>query len=335
MVSSQSSDRLIYWTIGYWYLCRKYGDENVIEPRGQELIDRYKKNYNIPDETEITENMILRHWELEKSLANELLNSIPENRSEVFERCYEKLYKELWWLNKFIGKSNKLIPSKYYRNWIELIGKPPKNIYEIGSGKADLITYLASCGFKCKGTEITSERGKKFAPESLNLSWGNSDGIHLEKFEVPGSYDVVISDNVIEHIHPDDIYEHFKNVYSILSIGGRYIFVTPHVHMGPSDVSSVFKCNKPIGMHLKEYTYRELKDSLEKAGFENVYAVFNIPTKITQLYGIYIKPKGSSTYLAYSCAIEKLISLLPYQSLKRKANFFFFIPNIFIIAKKK
>lgn len=35
------------------------------EPRGQELIERYKKNYNIPDSFEITELMVLKYWELE------------------------------------------------------------------------------------------------------------------------------------------------------------------------------------------------------------------------------------------------------------------------------
>lgn len=311
------------------------GDENVIEPRGWELIERYKKNYNIPTEAEITEEMILKHWEIEKSLTIELLESNPENRLEIVEKCYDKLYRELWWLNKFIGTDNKMLPSQLYKNWIELIGPPPKKIYEIGSGKAGLITFLASCGFECKATEITCERGKKYATESLNLSWGNSDGINLDRFEPPDSYDVVISDNVIEHFHPDDLCEHFKNVFSILSKEGRYIFVTPHKHMGPTDVSIVFKRDKPIGMHLKEYTYSELKEKLEEAGFIDIYAVFNIPAKITQLYGIYIKPRESSIYLVYSCAIEKLISLLPYQSFRRKAMIFFFVPNIFIIAKKK
>lgn len=304
------------------------------EPRGKELIDRYKKNYNISHDVEITEEMILNHWELEKSLTSELSKSNPENRWEVFEKCYNTLYRELWWLNMSINTSNKMLPSQRYKLWVELIGKPPKKIYEVGSGKAELISYLASCGFECKATEITKERGKKYALEYSNLSWGISDGIRLDRFESPGSYDVVISDNVIEHLHPDDIAEHFKNVNSILSSGGRYFIITPHKHMGPADISKIFNYDTPIGMHLKEYTYQEIKNSLEKAGFNDIYAVFHIPIKITQLCGIYIKPKIASTYLNYSCAVEKLISLLPYQSLRRKAMIFFFIPDIFIVAKK-
>ena len=192
-------------------------DKTMREPRGQELIDRYKKNYNIPTDAEITEEMFLAHWELEKRLTKELLQSNPENRWEVFERCYSTLYSELWWLNQFGGANRTLLPSQLYKNWLYLIGPPPKKNYEVGSGKGDLIAYLASCGFECRATEITRERGKKYISEHPYLSWAISDGVHLERFEAPTSYDVVISDQVIEHLHPDDLYEHFKGVLSILS----------------------------------------------------------------------------------------------------------------------
>ncbi len=36
--------------------------ELVMEPRGIELITRYKRNYGIPAEVEITEDMVLSHW---------------------------------------------------------------------------------------------------------------------------------------------------------------------------------------------------------------------------------------------------------------------------------
>lgn len=309
------------------------------EPRGQELIDRYKKNYDMPSDAEITEEMILRHWELEKRLTKELLTSTPQNRWEIFERCYSTLYSEIWWLNEFAGACA-LPPPQRYRNWVELIGDPPKKIYEIGSGKGELITLLASCGFECRATEITRERGKEYTSEYPNLSWGISDGIHLDRFEPPNSYDVVVSNHVIEHLHPDDLHEHFKGVYSILKSKGKYIFSTPHNYIGPSDISRVFKCDKPRGMHLKEYTYHELKESLERAGFKDIYARFKAPMRvlITRLTGIYIKLKPSRIYLTYLCALEKLISLLPSQRFRRKTvrllKFILFSSSIVIIAKK-
>lgn len=315
------------------------------EPRGQELTDRYKKNYSIPIDAEVTEEMILAHWGLEKRLAQELLESNPEDRWEIFERCYSTLYGELEWLNCLIGTDITLPISQRYRDIARLIGQPPKRIYEVGSGKGEMIAYLANCGFECKATEVTRERGQKFVSHQQNLSWGISDGVHLDKFEPQNSYDVVLSNQLIEHLHPDDVLEHFKGVLSILSKGGRYIFVTPHKYVGPSDISRVFNCDKPMGMHLKEYTYAELKELLTRAGFKNILAALRIPPKIidftgrvvkprtiSHLLGWVVEPRSSRTYLAFLLVVEKLISLLSHHGFRRKVARPF--SGMFIIAQK-
>lgn len=76
-----------------------------------------------------------------------------------------------------------------------------------------------------------------------------------------------------------------------------------------------------MGMHLKEYTYQELKELLEQAGFKDICAVLRIPPKIVRLSRVYIRPRASRFYLSYLCAVEKLISLLPLQSLRRKVAY--------------
>lgn len=231
----------------------------MVEPRGQELINRYKASYGIATDAVVTEEMILAHWELEKELRKVLLESAPDDRWEVFERSYSKLYSELDWLNR-LGSDHNAQDSlaAIYGHWSHLIGSPPMKIYEVGSGKGELIEYLANCGFECKATEITKERGDKWVSPHPNLTWGISDGIHLDQFEPTNFYDVVISNQVIEHTHPDDLFDHFKGVFAILSNKGRYIFSTPHASVGPSDISRVFRHDRPMGMHLKEYTYREV-----------------------------------------------------------------------------
>lgn len=141
----------------------------------------------------------------------------------MFERCYTRLYSGIKWL-KLPSDSNNRLPSfELYKNWLYLIGSPSKKIYEIGSGQGELISFLARCGFNCKATEITRERGQKCVSGHPNLSWGVSDGVHLERFESQNSYDAVISNQVIEHLHPDGLLDHFKGVLSILSAGGGYV----------------------------------------------------------------------------------------------------------------
>lgn len=245
----------------------------MTEPRGQELINRYRWNYGIPKDAKLTEEMILAHWALEKRLTRELLESTPEHRWETFERCYTTLYGELDWLNRLTGGTDTAPAEVRYRHWAELIGSLPKQVYEVGSGKAAMIGYLAALGHQCTATEITRERGAKHAVEHPNLRWTQTDGVHLGNFEPIARYDFVLSDNVIEHMHPDDLLPHLKGAWEILKPGGMYLLAVPHPWFGPWDVSKVFKYEVASGMHLKEYTHRELRDAVLRAGFHAVAAV--------------------------------------------------------------
>lgn len=312
-----------------------------MEPKGQELIERYRENYKIAKDALLTEEMILQHWELEKKLTQEILQSTLEARWETFERCYTTLYSELEWLNRLTnsGKKEENLARKYAQ-WIQLIGTLPKKIYEVGSGKGELIYYLASQGYECRATEVSRERGKKWTDDLPNLSWGISDGVHLERFEPENHYDIVISDQVVEHLHPDDLVDHFRGVLNILVPGGRYIFCTPHIHKGPSDISWVFNCQKPMGMHLKEYTYRELTQKLKQAGFQHIYTKMPNIRKLQRILGKHYQSSSVNTiYLNCLYSLESLIKTLPTQEQRRNAfqkvsQSLRFSTNILLIAEK-
>lgn len=310
----------------------------MTEPRGSELIRRYKENYAIPGEAPVTEEMILAHWELEKSLTEELLASSSESRWEVFDRCYTELYSRLDWLNRLVQADRSTTGQFRRQIWRSIIGDPPKRVYEIGSGKAELITYLAKSGFICKAAEITRERGPVHSGGMPNLIWGISDGVHLDRFEPPDAFDLIISDQVIEHLHPDDVHDHFRSAWTILAQEGRYIFSTPHQCAGPADISAVFRHNQPRGMHLHEYTYGELNKICIKAGFAEISAVWTAPLRPSNGLVLKIKPWSSRIYLYYLCALEKLLLLLPRSALRRKITklmrLLLFAPNIFMIARK-
>lgn len=286
---------------------------------GTELVARYKTVFGIPAEAPITEEMVRRHWDLERALTRELLDSTPESRWETFERCYSQLYGELDWLNAFQGADSTLLPDYLYGDWAALLGDPPLEVYEIGSGKGNLALYLAEKGFQVKGSEVTRQRGQRWIDEHPNLSWGVCDGVHFEEFEPLDRYDAVISDQVIEHLHPDDLEAHFRSVLKILRPGGRYLMSTPHTAYGPMDVSRVFLLDEPHGMHLKEYTHAEILRALRRAGFSRVVAPLRLPRKVRRLFGGAPAPRGSALYLGYLLVVEILISALPTQRLRRTA----------------
>ncbi|ORW02958.1 class I SAM-dependent methyltransferase [Mycobacterium kyorinense] len=285
-----------------------------MEPRGQALIARYKAVYSIPDEAAITEQMILAHWDLERQLTQDLLSSTAQDRWETFDRSYTRLYSELEWLNRFAGESATSAASNHaqHRKWHAAIGAPPLAVYEIGSGKGELVTYLARHGFSCRATEITRERGEKHSDaDTPNLSWGVSDGVHIDDFEAAAGYDVAISDQVLEHLHPEDLEAHLRGALRILKPGGRYIFRTPHRFSGPHDVSQVFNCDKPLGMHLKEYTHREILTALRSAGFTRAYYPF-IPTRHTR-----VNKRVGQAYLQILLVVEHVLSWIPDHRIRR------------------
>ncbi len=266
-----------------------------------ELTARYRLAYAIPDSVTITIDQVRQHWDLERELTERLLNSTPENRWATFEDAYTTLYSELSWLRASNDKPNSELR---YREYAHLIGPGPFEIYEIGSGSGALLRHLSALGHRCKGTEITRERGAGVE----GITWGNSDGVHLDEFEPPASYDVVISSQVIEHLHPDDLVVHLRAARAILRPGGRYLFDTPNRLFGPFDVSDVFGYETAAGMHLKEYTYSDIRRAAATAGYAEMKAILRLPLGLQARLPWTINPHSSGLYWRYLEFVERLLA---------------------------
>ena len=102
-------------------------------PLGDTLIRRYRANYHIPPEVELTESMALYHWHLERQLTRRLWSSTRENRSEVFAQAYFELYDRLSWLNhadeKATGSSLDLVAADV----LALLDIFPSSLANIGA----------------------------------------------------------------------------------------------------------------------------------------------------------------------------------------------------------
>jgi 2-polyprenyl-3-methyl-5-hydroxy-6-metoxy-1,4-benzoquinol methylase len=286
------------------------------DPQRAELVARYRRHYSIPDDAVVTEEMVLSHWELEKSLTRKLLSSDPEERWRVFDECYSSLYGNLPWLNALVGQNRDEPSHRSHLDWLHELEPPPKKIYEIGAGRGELVRYLAEQGFICRAAEITSERGERVAGGGHDrLSWGISDGVHLAQFEPSGAYDAVLSDQLLEHLHPDDLIDHLQGSFELLRAGGSYVFRTPHRFTGPHDISRVFGQSRACGMHLKEYTFRELIDELKAIGFTRIRYVMPPRSRlILRWVGIRNKvqlERIARMYLVSLLVAERLLSIVP------------------------
>ncbi len=102
-----------------------------------------------------------------------------------------------------------------------------------------------------------------------------SDGLELRVFDGfdlgvdAGSIDVIYSNDVVEHLHEEDMLEQTSSIRRALTSGGVYVCVTPNRLSGPHDVSKHFS-DKAEGFHLREYTVTELASVFRAVGFRRV-----------------------------------------------------------------
>jgi ubiquinone/menaquinone biosynthesis C-methylase UbiE len=80
------------------------------------------------------------------------------------------------------------------------------------------------------------------------------------------SVSFIYSNQVMEHLHPEDAIAQLRELYRVLKPGGRYLLRTPNRVTGPHDVSKYFD-DVARGTHMKEYTYASLSEVLRDAGF--------------------------------------------------------------------
>lgn len=177
---------------------------------------------------------------------------------------------------------------------------------EIGAGDGAVARSIAPLVRSALALDVTNA----LAPEITvagDFEFRVFDGFDLG---VPdGSLDLVYSNDVVEHLHVDDMLEQTAAVRRALSPGGAYVCVTPNRLAGPHDVSRDFG-EVPDGFHLREYTVTELAAALRTAGFRKVRIVLTIS-------GRRLGPVMPAAVVA---PLEALLSPLPARPRRRLAR---------------
>lgn len=296
----------------------------VIPEDYSNILARYRTTYGLA-EGSVSYADIFDHLELELRLTAELLASTPSTRTQTFERCYNELYEKLPWLAGVGAEPDS-------DRWLALLGKRPQHVYEVGSGSGKLARALVAAGFDVDATDISSHRGGD-RQDTDGLKWSATDGVHLADFTAGAPYDAVISDQVVEHLHPDDVLTHFEHAARILRADGRYIVRIPDALTGPHDVSRIFGYDQPIGMHLHEYTNSETVGIAESAGFVNARGVAPLPGPMVSRFGPVLVGRSVLTYYNF------LENLLGRVSLAKRRKVMRYVPKaleprVFLLLSK-
>jgi ubiquinone/menaquinone biosynthesis C-methylase UbiE len=264
----------------------------------------------------------------ELKLTNELKNILNKNSdSQTFSRAYDK-YHEFILKNGLPSEKRKengyLYAPPDYKNLVEKIiiklTPPGKTVLEIGVGDGRLSYKLAE-EKKCRVTgidisDIVINLAKKRLKETEALKYIKADARHLPFKDK--AFDISISKDLIEHLPPKDHLRHLREAKRTLKDKGSYIIFTP----------PKLKLERYKGLHLKEYSLKELSDTAKIAGFSDI-GIYWVQLIIFGYLNQIRKPVIKMLNL-YEFFLEKtkIYKLIP-EFLNK-----IFIPRFVIIAKK-
>jgi SAM-dependent methyltransferase len=265
------------------------------------------------------------HYELEKKLAAKLRSANKKQRSYLYTRLYNQLFRKLPFHPQLANKQNPQLRLKEISNHLNLIDSylsPNCKFVEVGAGDCLFSFAVAKKVNEVYAIDVSDElvKGSKLPKNFLFIkSDGTNIPIHQE------TIDIIFTNQLMEHLHPEDALIQLKNILTALKKGGVYVCMTPNSLTGPHDVSKYFD-EVATGFHLKEYTVTELYKLLKKTGFSKIKVIISFKGHVL----------SRSFPVLLIEALELILTALPWKIGKRVAKLspLRSILGIKIVAKK-
>jgi SAM-dependent methyltransferase len=247
-----------------------------------------------------TIEQLREHYEIEKELASRLRNAAQCERRILYSVLYNEMYQRLPLHPQLIQKSSPEQASAVTSAQMKLLHRFLKKdaiFLEVGSGDCELSLEVARYVKQVYAVDVSDEITRSLTPPQ-NFRLIISDGCSISMPE--HSVNVAYSNQLMEHLHPDDALEQLRNIVDALGSDGVYICITPNSLNGPHDISKYFD-EVATGFHLKEYTVSELSALFKKTGFSKVEVIIGAR-------GIYV-----TVPLFPLILFERLLGALPYR----------------------
>jgi SAM-dependent methyltransferase len=215
-----------------------------------------------------TQEQLREHYLIECELADRLRQAPRPQRRGLYCEVYDELFRRV----SHHPQLQPAVPGERQREVDGLLAflrrflTPATVFMEVGPGDCALSVRAARAVDRVYAVDVSKQITRTVTPPA-NFKLVLSDGCSIDVPE--GSVNVAFSDQLMEHLHPDDANEQLQNIYRSLAPGGIYICFTPNRHYGPHDISMYFS-QFACGFHLREYTGREIHRLFKQAGFADV-----------------------------------------------------------------
>ena len=217
---------------------------------------------------------------------------------------------------------------------------PVVRLLEIGVGHGELYPYL--CGsfrkhqelssgsrksspgrVECWGCDLVIDGASLVARHAASCQGNGQCGVDLVElregelldlvghYEQMDAFDIVFWNDVIEHLPSSVADQYLVAIRRLLRPGGCLITCTPNRLTGPHDVSRfvIPAGEQAMGLHLREYSHRELRALLKRAGFRRFRSPMRaFPKK---------RPHGGFVAESLKWIVEPLLERVPMTVRKR------------------
>lgn len=205
-------------------------------------------------------------YRVEKELAARLRDAPAGERKLLYTQVYDELFRRCPDHPQLVAKENPASDAAKIRRQLTILQKyvrPEHTYLEIGPGDCSLAVAMAGHARRCIAVDVSTEITRR-DHWPVNLELIISDGSSIP---VPAeSVDVAYSNQLMEHLHPEDAEMQIANIFAALRPGGLYVCRTPNRLTGPHDVSGSFD-DVATGFHLREYSVQEVRNLFRRAGF--------------------------------------------------------------------
>jgi SAM-dependent methyltransferase len=194
------------------------------------------------------------------SSTNAVDNPLPREMQLHTYSILRRVEENHWW---FVGR-RKIIES-FLKRFLPTSAagerKAPLNILDVGCGTGANLEMLSQFG-RAEGVDISPEALMFCRERGLeNVKQGEAESLPY----ADGSFDLVTGLDVVEHL--DDDIAGLKEMYRVLRADGRALFFVPAFMF-------LWGVQDDISHHRRRYTMTQLKEVVQRAGFEVEHATY-------------------------------------------------------------
>lgn len=232
-------------------------------------IEKYAKSENLSEET------LVAAYKLEAKY-HKLL--VEETNPEKRKYLYDEFYSTLLPLYGRLAQDSKAPNPK--EKYVKLFAPEITNasIVDFGCGEG---LMLKSINERLPTKSLTGI--DVFIPENLKShpKIGFLEA-NIVEYEPDQKFDIAFSDNVLEHLVPEDAKTHLSNIYKSLNTSGKLIIIMPNRNFSPWDITRIKDFTQSgktaaQGGHVNESTHKEMTDVLRGIGFQEFQTIIPFP----------------------------------------------------------